>query len=139
MSDLLNKIWLKLYFLVRFLHVKKQAICSFPLFNEWCEQISQVAHQKWGNEWITCFFERIALSLIFLQKTSNSLRIPMSKFQPWLLLLLYSSYWILLTSEVDAVTNNWHLISHYTTNTTTTTTTILIILAAADKWGGCGI
>ena len=33
--------------------------------NEW---FAQVAHQKWTNEQIACFFERIAHSLIFLQK-----------------------------------------------------------------------
>ena len=73
---------------------KKWVICSFPLFlmsnvsesfrsltkNEQCERIAQVAHQKKANEWITHFFERIAHSLIFSQKTSNSLRKPMSEF-----------------------------------------------------------
>ena len=44
------------------------------------EQIAQVAHQKWANEGIGRFFERIAHSLIFSQKTSNSLRKPMSEF-----------------------------------------------------------
>ena len=37
------------------------------------EQIAQVAHKKWVNEWI-------AHSLIFGQKTSNSLGKPMSEF-----------------------------------------------------------
>ena len=40
-----------------------RAIRSFPFLNERCEQIAQVAH-----------------SLIFWQKTSNSLRKPMSEF-----------------------------------------------------------
>ena len=44
------------------------------------EQIAQVAHQKWANEWIAHFFERIAHSLIFGQKTSDLLRKPMSEF-----------------------------------------------------------
>ena len=44
------------------------------------EQIAQVAHQKWANEWTARFFERIAHSLIFGQKTSDSLGKPMSKF-----------------------------------------------------------
>ena len=48
--------------------------------NERCEQIAQVAHQKWANEWIARFFERIAHSLIFGQKTSDSLGKPMSEF-----------------------------------------------------------
>ena len=68
--------------------------------NERCEWIAQVAHQKWAirsgrseemsdhevaqqkwaNEWIAQFFERIAHSLSFGQKTSNLLRKPMSEF-----------------------------------------------------------
>ena len=44
------------------------------------EQIAQVAHQKWANEWIAHFFERIADSLIFGQKTSDSLGNQMSEF-----------------------------------------------------------
>ena len=44
------------------------------------EQIAQVSHQKWTNEWIARFFELIAHSLIFGQKTSDSLGKPMSKF-----------------------------------------------------------
>ena len=45
-----------------------------------CERIAQVGHQKWTNEWIARFFERIAHSLIFEQKTSDLLGKPMSKF-----------------------------------------------------------
>ena len=60
--------------------------------NEWWERIAQVAHQKWANERIAGFFERIAHSLIFSQKTSESLRKPLSEFPalkkvyiiPWL-------------------------------------------------------
>ena len=48
--------------------------------NERCEQIAQVAHQKWANEWIAHFFEQIAHSLLFGQKTSDSLGKPMSEF-----------------------------------------------------------
>ena len=75
--------------------------------NEWCERIAQVAHQiwatmsnllrslreyerswvnrqvanqKWANEWITHFFEGIAHSLFFGQKTSDSLGNQMSEF-----------------------------------------------------------
>ena len=44
------------------------------------EQIAQVAHQKWANEWIAHFFEQITLSLIFGQKTSDSLRNQMIEF-----------------------------------------------------------
>ena len=52
--------------------------------NQRCERMAQVAHQKWVNEQIACFFLRIAHSLIicsfFSKKTSDSLRKPMSKF-----------------------------------------------------------
>ena len=44
------------------------------------ERIAQVAHQKWANEWIAHFFERIAHLLIFGQKSSDSLGKPMSEF-----------------------------------------------------------
>ena len=62
--------------------------------NEQCERSAQVPHQKWvtmsdslrwltKNERITCFFEQFAHLLIicwfFLQKTSDSLRKPMSE------------------------------------------------------------
>ena len=43
------------------------------------ERIAQVAHQKWANEWIARFFERITHLLIFGQKTSDSFG-RMSKF-----------------------------------------------------------
>ena len=56
--------------------------------NEWCEQIAQVAYQKWANEWIAHFFERIAHLLIFGQKTCDSLGKPMSEF-PALLICSY--------------------------------------------------
>ena len=55
------------------------AICSgrSPKMSDH-ERIAQVAHQKWVNE-------RIAHLLIFSQKTSDSLRKPLSKFpaQGW--------------------------------------------------------
>ena len=44
------------------------------------ERIAQVSHQKWANKWIARFLERIAHLLIFLQKTSDLLRKPMSEF-----------------------------------------------------------
>ena len=59
--------------------------------NERCERIAQVAHQKWGtmsqllrslakNERIARFFEQIANSPFFSQKTSDMLRKPMIEF-----------------------------------------------------------
>ena len=101
-SDLLSKIWLKLYILIPFL--KKTSNLLIPSFlmsnvskslrlltkNEWCERIAQVDHQKWVTmselltkmiKWVNrSFLEQIAHLLIILQKTSNSLRKPMSKF-----------------------------------------------------------
>ena len=56
-----------------------------------CERIAQVDHQKWANEWIAHFFERSAHSLIFGQKTSNSLGNQMSKVPA--LIILSSSTW----------------------------------------------
>ena len=44
------------------------------------EQITQVAHQNWMKQRIAHFLERIAISLIFSQKMSDSLRKPMSEF-----------------------------------------------------------
>ena len=45
------------------------------------EQIAQVAHQKWANEWIVHFLrKKIAHSLIFWQKTSDLLGKPMGEF-----------------------------------------------------------
>ena len=61
--------------------------CSLKMSDH--ERFAQVAHQKWMNEWIACFFskwvnhsffEQIAHSLIFLQKTIKSPRKPMSEF-----------------------------------------------------------
>ena len=39
-----------------------------------CEQIAQVAHDKWVNEQITLFFEQIAHFLFHSQKMSDSLK-----------------------------------------------------------------
>ena len=44
------------------------------------EQITQATHQKWANKWIAHFFKQITHSLIFGQKTSDSLGKPMSVF-----------------------------------------------------------
>ena len=98
MSDLLNFFWLKFNFVVRLCMLKKEKRAHSLFFNEWCEWIAQVAHQKWAllanhsgrspkNEqpWVNCsghspkmskwanhcFFERIAHWLIFLQKNKQ--------------------------------------------------------------------
>ena len=94
-------------FYTGFFILKNERFAHYLIFGEWCMQIAQfthqkwamwanhsgrspkmsdhdrftqVAHQKWANERITCFFEWIAHSLYFLQKTSNSIRKPMSEF-----------------------------------------------------------
>ena len=57
-------------------HIKRATVSKLLRLltkNEQCERIAQVAHQKWANERITRFFEQIAHSLIFSQKTSDSL------------------------------------------------------------------
>ena len=56
------------------------------------ERIPQVAHQKWANEWIAHFFEPIAHLLIFGQKTSDSLRKPMSEFPALLIFLKITAF-----------------------------------------------
>ena len=79
---------------------KKWANRSFSLFdvskslrsltkNERCERIAQVAHQKWAYEWITQYFEQIAHSIIFGQKTSDSLGKPMNEFPA----LVLDTFW----------------------------------------------
>ena len=58
-----------------------RAICSgcSPKISDH-EQIAQVANQIWANERIDRFFEQIAHSLIFSQKTSDLLRKSLSEF-----------------------------------------------------------
>ena len=56
--------------------------------NERCEQIAQVAHQKWAtmSNSLTSLRGNVPMSesLIFVLKTSNSLGKPMSDSQPCL-------------------------------------------------------
>ena len=87
--------WLKkskILFFSMFYITFKMSDSLIPFFlNQRCERIAQVDHQKWANmskslrlitknEQIARFFERITHLLIFLQKTSDWLRKPMSKF-----------------------------------------------------------
>ena len=102
-----KNIWLKhifwyvfcTFFVSFFVSLKKWVIRSFPLFDERCEQIAQVANQKWANEqiaqvayqkWankqIARFFSESLNSSLFAhfsrrKKTSDSLRKPMSEFR----------------------------------------------------------
>ena len=61
-------------------------------WNERDERIAHFAHQKWTNEWIAHFFERIAHSIIFWQKMSDSLGNQMSEFPA----LIQSFEWVKL-------------------------------------------
>ena len=58
--------------------VSNHSFCSPKMSDH--ERFAQVVHQKWANEWIAHFFERIAHSLFFGLKTSNLLGKPMSEF-----------------------------------------------------------
>ena len=69
-----------LYIYIGFCILKNEGFAHSLIFVERFEQIAQVAQQKWAYEWITCFFEPIAHSLIFSQKTSDSLRKLKSEF-----------------------------------------------------------
>ena len=51
--------------------IKFAQIAHSLFFNEICERITQVAHQKWANEQIARFFERISHSLFFSQKNER--------------------------------------------------------------------
>ena len=84
-SNSIKKIWLKLYFLVRFLYIfckfykKNERFAQSLFFKERCEWIAQVAHQKWAmganrsglspkmSEWANySFFEQITHLPIFV-------------------------------------------------------------------------
>ena len=98
----------KIKFLKRFLSIFfKQAICSFPLFNEGMSNVSESLRSFTKNEWpcgilsglspkmskwANClFFEQIDHLLIFSQKKSYLLRKPMSEF-PTLILACLKPY-----------------------------------------------
>ena len=83
----------------------------FLFFGERCEWIAQVTHQKWANEWIAQFFERIAQSLILGQKMSDSLRNQMSEF-PALFFSYYSSQTI-SSSTPNVYSPCSHIFSNY--------------------------
>ena len=82
MSDLLKRNLIISYFYVRFLKsfCKLKKRCSFSLFGDNRERITQVAHQKWANEQIAHFFGANCSFAHLLQKTCNLLRKQMSKF-----------------------------------------------------------
>ena len=74
-----SKILISMFYIGFFVYKNEQFVHSL-IFGERCERIPQVAHQKWANEQITRFYEQMAHSLIFLQKTSFLLSKPMSEF-----------------------------------------------------------
>ena len=84
-----QKIWLKLYFLY---DKKNQWFAHSLFFNERCELIAQVAHQKWVTmskrsgpspkmSKSLVFFSKSLFCSFFWEKNSNLLRKMMSKFQ----------------------------------------------------------
>ena len=68
-------------FIVRFFY---RAICSFPFFNERCEQMAQVAHQKWMM-WATCSetMSKWLRSLTKNERMSESLMVAHKKWATW--------------------------------------------------------
>ena len=94
MSGSLKIFWLKSYFwyvLYTFFYLKNKRFAHSLFFNEVCEGIAQVAHQKWvtmSNSLRTMSEslrsltknEQMSKSLIFSQKTSDLLRKLMSEF-----------------------------------------------------------
>ena len=66
-----------MFYIVFYFILKNEQFAHSLIFGE---LIAQVAHQKIVNERIASFFERVAHWLIFSQKTSDSLRKPMSEF-----------------------------------------------------------
>ena len=70
--------------------------------NERCEQIAQVAHQKWANEQISHFFERIAHSLMgnlrFAQKIDEQIPSP-DIFTIWYVVPIYFNVVITINSR----------------------------------------
>ena len=61
------------FFVHFFGSLQKETIRSFPFFNERCEQISQVPHQKGANEQIAHFF---AKNERFAQKSDEQIPNP---------------------------------------------------------------
>ena len=88
---------------------KKWAIrshCSEEMSN--CERIAKDAHQKWANEWISRFFERIAHSLIFGQKQVIRSENQWANSQPWVKHTIQSLYFsVQKIHNKNHSNNNW--------------------------------
>ena len=67
----------KIIFLVRFLYIKNERFAHSLFFNERCEQISQVPHQKWAM-----WANRSGCSSI-MSDVSESLRSLIKNERPW--------------------------------------------------------
>ena len=126
MSDSLKKNWLKnlnpifKYVLYTFFILKNERFAHFLFFNEQCERIAQVAHKKlamWANrsgrspkmsdhEWFAqvahqkwATMSESLRSLIFSQKTSYSLRTPMSEFPALIISVIKFHFWYIYFKE----------------------------------------
>ena len=91
-----SKILFFSMFYIRFFILKNERFAHSLFFNERCEQIAQVAHQKWAmwanrsglspkmkNERMSelrIFLSELLIRSFFLPKASSSLRKPMSEF-----------------------------------------------------------
>ena len=98
----LNKIVSFVNFFVSFF--KQWAKCSFPRSGcspklRDCERFALVPHQKYANEQIARFFERITYSLIFSQKTSDSLKNWWVNSPPW----IFSNFSKLFTQSLISI------------------------------------
>ena len=98
----LNKIVSFVHFFVSFF--KQWANCSFPRSGSSpklrdCERFALVPHQKYANEQIARFFERITYSLIFSQKTSDSLKNWWVNSPPW----IFSNFSKLFTQSLISI------------------------------------
>ena len=57
--------------------------------NERCEQIAQVAHQKWANERIACFFSKSLIRSFLGKKRAIRSENWWANSQPWLAMTEY--------------------------------------------------
>ena len=112
----------KIKFLKRFLSIFfKQAICSFPLFNEGMSNVSESLRSFTKNEWpcgilsglspkmskwANClFFEQIDHLLIFSQKRVICSENRWANFQPW--------FWLALSLTSVVIMDSFNIYSLY--------------------------
>ena len=54
-----------------------------------CEQITQVAHQKWVNEWIAHFLSKSLIRIFLCKKRAIHLENQWANSQPWFIMFVY--------------------------------------------------